>query len=185
MIREPQMLDVVRQLDLTGCPTGPVLQPLSPPSTEASICFGDWETPLAPWGGFRVDSGLAVVRDEGRTVLAFTDAYSGSARGRALVAQDLLLRDGRIVAVVKPMAVAAAPHMDRDDCLEALVGVIFRVQTSRAYYQFALEGRRRAVLYRRKDDEWFELALVHRIFTTLPNRGALICWCPEMITCGR
>jgi hypothetical protein len=130
---------------------------------------------------------LAVVHDEGRPVLAFTDAYGGSARGRALVAHDLALRDGRVTAVVKPMAMEAGPHMDREACREALVGVIFRVQTSRAYYQFALEGRRRAVLYRRKDDEWFELAFrevdVPEAYLTLVvdlDGDGIRCRCPEL-----
>lgn len=39
-----------------------------------------------------------------------------------------------------------------------MVGVAFRVTTSRCYYWFGIEGRSKAVLYRRMDDEWLALA---------------------------
>ena len=57
-----------------------------------------------------------------------------------------------------PISATMPRHADRDDCTEALAGIVFRMQTSRWYYQFGIEGRRRAVLYRRRDDEWLALA---------------------------
>ncbi len=159
MVRQTQDHQLVRSLDLTDCPTGAVLDPLVPRSEAEQRCFGDWEAPLAPWGGFRVDSGLAVEMEEDRPALIFTDNFGGGSRERALVARSLEGRNGRIVAEIKAEAFEAPPHMDRHDCRAALIGVVFRMETSRAYYQLALEGRRRVVLYRRRDDEWFELAV--------------------------
>ena len=141
---------VAIRLDI--CPEGPVLEPLEPPDERTRRCFPGWETPLAPWGGFRLSSGLAVVSDGGRKALEWAGPE------RALVAGQPRGRDCSVVAEVKPIDAAASPHADRADCSEALVGIVFRVETSRRYYQFGIEGRRRAVLYRRRDDEWLALA---------------------------
>ena len=89
--------------------------------------------------------------------LRFARTRSGAAE-RALVLGDESLRDVSVTAVCEPVEREMGHHVDRDDCTEALVGIVFRMETSRWYYQFAIEGRRRAVLYRRHDDEWFELA---------------------------
>ena len=97
---------------------------------------------------------LEVVKEDGRPVLSFT----AQATERALIYDSAEFRDGHIVAQVKPLDAEAKPHVDRNDCHEALVCIVFRVQTSRTYYQFGIEGKRRAVLYRRIDDEWFILA---------------------------
>lgn len=149
---------VVASLDLAGCPCGAVLAPLEPPGDAERDFLAGWETPLAPWGGFRLPSGLEVVDDQGQTVLAFVDDVSGRPLERALVTSGKGIRNCRIAAGIKPFAADAAPHNDRADCSEALVGVVFRLMTSRSYYQFGIEGRRRTVLYRREDDEWFALA---------------------------
>ncbi len=146
--------DTVLTLELDGCSEGVVLDPLTPLSDEEKRYFAGWDTPLAPRGAFGLNSGLEIVRDGERTVLEIGEERAE----RALVSELDAFRDGRIVAEIKPIETVYGPHVDRDDCREALVGVVFRVQTSRAYYQFGIEGRRRAVLYRRNDDEWFVMA---------------------------
>ena len=142
----------VAELDLTGMAGGTLLQPMEPVRDDHRRFYETWETPLAPWGGFRLDSGLSVARDGERNVLAFVEDE------RAIVAGSPLMRDCRIVAELRPQDVHAGPNADCARPRDALVGIVFRLQTSRWYYQFGIEGARRAVLYRRKDDEWHVLA---------------------------
>lgn len=107
----------VARIHLAGCPPGPVLQPLDGDEALAARHFPGWETALAPRGGFNLDSGLAVVEDDGRPALEWT-----SPRERALVAGSAGWRDYRIVAALKPLAAEANPHDDNTHCREALVG---------------------------------------------------------------
>ncbi len=148
----------VAQFDLQDCPLGSIFDPLTPRGEVERRCFAGWDTPLTPWGGFELDSGLAVVDENGQRVLEFHDRFRGSARERMLVTGSEHLRDGRLVAQVKALQSTYGPHDDRSDCTEAYVGLVFRMETVRRHYLFALEGRRRLVLYRRMDDEWFVLA---------------------------
>ena len=145
---------VVAEIKLEGCPEGPVLQPLVKEDEVREKHFHGWETPLAPWGGFNLNSGLAVVKEGDRRVLEWKLAD----QERAIVAGPPDGRNYRVVAEVKPIDVKASPHVDRADCSEAMIGIVFRMQTSRRYYHFGIEGKRRAVLYRRSDDEWIALA---------------------------
>ena len=151
MKRLPEKPIVIAQIKPEVAPLGEVLQPMKADSRDT---FPGWVTPLAPWGGFNRPSALAVVRDEVRQVLE----WSLKDNERALLTGDMEWRNYRVVASVRPMDADASPNADRPDWKDALVGIIFRVNTSRFYYQFGIEGRRRAVLYRRTDDEWFELA---------------------------
>ncbi|MCD6519447.1 MAG: hypothetical protein J7M05_05965 [Anaerolineae bacterium] len=185
MRREPPCYEAIARLALEGCPEGSVLEPLRPRTAEEARCFAAWETPLAPWGGFGVGSELAVVHEaDGRPVLEFTHASGGGPR--SLVTRSSL-RDGRITAEIKPLAAQVGPNNDRPTCHEALVGIIFRRQTSRAYYQFGFEGRRRIVLYRRNDQEFFPLAMeelplpdAYLHLEVLMDGDGLRCRCPEL-----
>ncbi len=150
-------IKVIAALDLTGLPEGEILKPLEPLSAAECAFLRIWQTPLTPWGGFRVNSDIHVEPTATGRRLRFPRTRSGSAV-RALVTGDENLRDCCISALVEPVDVEMGPHADRSDCTEALAGIVFRMHTSRWYYQFAIEGRRRAVLYRRRDDEWFVLA---------------------------
>jgi hypothetical protein len=145
---------ILAEINLEECPEGQVLQPLEEKNDVTKQYFEGWETPLAPWGGFRLDSGLAVVMDDGRPALEWTLSNSE----RAIVAGESYGRDYNVIAEIKPIAKDAPPHNDRADCSEAMIGIVFRIQTSRHHYYFGIEGRRRAILYRRADDEWFVLA---------------------------
>jgi len=146
---------IVTSIELEGCPEGEVLNPFKTGDEITQKYFDDWEMPLSPRGGWTSrPSQLEVVKEDGESVLSFTGEWGE----RALIYGCSEFRDCHIVVQVKPVDVDAKPHMDRNDCDEALVGIVFRVQTSRAYYQFGIEGKRRAVLYRRIDDEWFLLA---------------------------
>ena len=158
MNRGPQTYDVIASINLQGCPEGSVLNPMEPVSKVEKRYFSGWITPLTPWGGFGLSSGLEVTAEGKRTVLEFTDNFRGSAPARALVAGSPKLRDYTIIAEIKPLDTSYSPHHDHINCQEALIGVVFRLQTSRTFYQFGIEGQRRAVLYRRNDDEWFVLA---------------------------
>ena len=157
--REQSQEKLVAQINLEGCPEGDVLQPLEPRDEITEKYFSGWETPLAPWGGpFPLNPGLAVVIDEGRPVLEWTIGGGSNWTDRTIVTNASDWRDYSVAAEIKPIDVDAKPHLDRADRSEALIGIVFRVRTSRNFYLFGIEGKRRAVLYRRSDDEWFVLA---------------------------
>jgi len=147
----------IATLDLTHLPEGEILRTLEPPSRAERTFLETWETPLTQWGGFQVSSDISVEATPSGRQLRFAHTRSGAAE-RALVAGDPSLRDCCITAVCQPVSEKMDHHVDRHDCSEALAGIVFRMQTSRWYYQFGIEGRCRAVLYRRRDDEWFVLA---------------------------
>ena len=184
--RQPQPELVLAEIDLGGCPEGPILDPFASCDDVRTRFFARWETPLAPRGGFKGGSRLKVVRDGERTVLE-GDSRGPSDIDSVLVWGDLDLRDCRISAGILPLGTTSGPDFDRWDCSEALVGVVFRMRDSRHYYQFGVEGRRRLVLYRRDDDEWFPM---HAEDVALPDgyitlevcldRDGIRCNCPEL-----
>ena len=183
MKRDTVQEKLVAEINLEGCPEGAVLQPLEKKDAVYKRHFAGWETPLAPWGGFGLDSGLIVVRDGDRPALEWTLNNSE----RAIVSGPQGARDYRVVAEIKPMDTTARPHNDRANCSEAMIGIVFRVQTSRNHYYFGIEGRHRAVLYRRSDDEWFALAQqeieLPDAFVTLEadlDGDAMRCRCDEL-----
>ena len=147
----------IATLDLAALPDGEILRTLEPLSDAERTLLETWETPLTQWGGFNVSSDIGVETTATGRQLRFARTRSGATE-RALVAGDASLRDGRITAACRPVDMDMGHHVDRHDCTEALAGIVFRMQTSRWYYQFGIEGRRRAVLYRRRDDEWLALA---------------------------
>jgi len=174
---------LVAEINLEGCPEGKVLQPLEEKGKVYKKHFAGWETPLAPWGGFGLDSGLIVVKDGDRPALEWTLNNSE----RALVSGSQDARDYRVVAEIEPIDTTARPHNDRADCSEAMIGIVFRAQTSRNHYYFGIEGRRRVVLYRRSDDEWLILAQQEveapDAFVTLEvdlDGDAMRCSCDEL-----
>ena len=158
MKREKTQEKVAVEINLEGCPEGDVLKPTEPRDEITEKYFATWETPLAPWGWIMSNSGLAVVNDEGRQVLEWTIGSWSNWTERAIVTSASDWRDYRVVAEIKPIDVEAKPHLDRADRSESIMGIVFRVRTSRNFYLFGIEGKRRAVLYRRSDDEWFVLA---------------------------
>jgi hypothetical protein len=131
---------------------------MEPVSDSHREFFEAWDTPLAPWGGFRVPAGLSILDDSGRKVLAFLDQSQSSGAERLIVARVRDIRNCRIAAMARLVDVSAPPNADCSWNRDALAGIVFRAQTSRAYYQFGIEGKRRAVLYRRDDDKWDVLA---------------------------
>lgn len=150
---------------------GEVLTTTAPVRDIDRKVFSGWQTPLAGWGIHKdLASGMAAVKEEGRTVLAFTDEICKRTSDRALATGSYRMRDCSIEAEVLPIDVAAEPNSDNKLCREALVGIVFRMQTSRRYYQFGIEGRRRVVLYRRIDDEWKLLAEQGVFIPTRPER---------------
>ncbi len=155
MKRDASVEIVINEIDLADCPAGVVFQPQEGwPDERADRFFRGWETPLMPWDAFRMPSGFEVARDGGETVLAWTPLHLE----RALVTGPADLRDVHVDASIKPIDAVAPAHSDRLGRDVALVGIAFRIVTSRHYYHFAIEAKRRAVLYRRDDDEWTVLA---------------------------
>ena len=158
MKREKSQEKLAVEINLEGCPEGDVLKPTEPRDEITEKYFAVWETPLAPWGWIMSNSGLAVVNDEGRPVLEWTIGSWSNWTERTIVTSASDWRDYSLVAEIKPIDVDAKPHLDRADRSESIMGIVFRVRTSRNFYLFGIEGKRRAVLYRRSDDEWFVLA---------------------------
>ena len=176
----------IADLDLTGAPTGIVLDPNKPPTEVDLKYFTDWETPFTSYGALSVKPGIELIEEGGSVRLFFNGDVSGG-DDRALVTRLDQICNPRILCTVRPLSTGHRPHVDRNDCSQALVGPVFRVQHSRAYYQFGIEGKHRAVLYRRQDDEWFELAARE---TAIPDDDlslqvdldgdAITCVCPEL-----
>lgn len=145
--REPQ---VVIKLDLENCRPGIVLSPMDPLSDDEKTTFAGWENPLAPMGAFNMDSGLSVVRDSAGHVME----WLGESQDRALVTGSEDWRNCTIRASVLCLSEHASSGDDRNDRREAMAGIVFRMVTSRHYYQFGIEGWKKLVLYRRDDDDW-------------------------------
>lgn len=114
-----------------------------------------WDDPLAPRGGYRLSSLKASVDHEGAPALEWEEAKNPE---RALVTGDPTWRDYSLQCRVQALQRETKPNADNFTISEAMAGIIFRVETSRKYYYFCVQGKRRFVLYRRMDNEWFELA---------------------------
>ncbi len=149
---------IIAKLDIEALAPGAVLDPLHPIPPSEKAFRRVWDTPLSPWGGFRLDPGIELQEDAGRRVLAFVRKNEKHVWERAIVTREADLRDVRIRAEVKPLDTEAWPHNDSLSATEALAGIVFRCETSRRCYFFGVEGKRRLVLYRRRDEEWFVLA---------------------------
>ncbi len=146
----------VATLSLEACSPGPAMMPLDDATWTG---FDGWENPPAPRGVFNLDSGWTVEEEDGRRALAWhwpAKGWTGWERAVMTGAADW--RDYRVTAVVRPIDADARPTEDNLAGGRALVGIAARMETLRRYYHFAVEGRRRLVLYRRNDDEWFPLA---------------------------
>ncbi len=174
---------VVATLDIAGLPEGPVLDPMAHPGAAEAAAFAGWETPIAPWGGFRLASGFQIVRDGEACVLEFTLP----ADERSIVTLPADSRDYAVEARVLPRQEAAGPHNDRADCERAYVGIVFRQESSRRFYLFCVEGGDTLVLYRRSDAEWYPLARqqVGPLTTYVTLRvdldgDGISCSCPEL-----
>jgi len=155
MIRKPEPWVELARLTFEDAVPCEVLPSHGPLSDQDRVLFRDWECAAAPRGVHKgLVSGLAIQPHEGATVLAFTGQVCHRTADRELLLKDRRLRDCRISAQVMPQDAECGPTTDRADCAEALVGIVFRMETVRQYYQFGIEGMRRLVLYRRNHDEW-------------------------------
>ena len=177
---------VLARLDVSDLPVGEIVRTLQPLSDSERRFTETWDLPFSQWGGFSVRSDLFVDETADGKVLRFENTRSGAA-DRAIVHGGGWLRDCRVRAAVRPTGERSTPHVDNAFCNAARVGVVFRMATSRWYYEFAIEGRRRAVLYRRKDDEWLALAeqdvTLPDGFITLDAEtdcDGIRCRCPEL-----
>ena len=179
--------ETILAINLDGCSSGPVLSPMEPRSEKTHSYFSDWETPLAPWGGFNLESHLEIVEEGKERILVINANTGGRVQERALVSRTADYRDGHLRARLQGLGVRAEPHMDNNEVSAALVGLCFRMVNSRWYYQFALEGQRQAVLYCRRDEEWRLLAAQDVKLTggfvdlnIYLDGDAIICQCAEL-----
>lgn len=152
----PEELEVVAQLPIEALAEGEVAPPMEP-RHESWELLANWNDPLAPWAGYRVSSEKK--RVTWRALPAIEWKKSEETRwGRAFVTGERTWRDYSLRCRVQALEERAHPTPDDWGVDVARAGLVFRIETSRRFYYFCLEGKRRLVLYRRIDDEWFELA---------------------------
>ena len=136
---------------LPAGPVGPTREPLDP-SWEV---LAGWEDPLAIRGGYAWTSVKTRTEIGGRAVLEWR---RGHAEPQMLVEGSPEWQDYTVRCEVLPTQVGVAVSNDDALSLAARAGLIFRMRTVRHHYLFCIEDCRRAVLYRRSDDDWRVLA---------------------------
>lgn len=145
---------IVRALDWSAVPLGHVLNAHVEPSPEERGAFRDWICPLnAPPNWRRMSFWRLTTEDDGRKVLEH-----GNKDDQALVTGENDWRDASIEADVCPLVATSAPHADDEYSFVGRSGVLVRMETSRHYVFFGIEGHTRWVLYRRENSRYTELA---------------------------
>ena len=142
------------QIDLTGCPSGKILDYNDPDKSLQEQYFEGWENPLE-WGpkqGQR-PSCYRVVPDGDLQVLEHLNQ-----RDRCLTTGEPLWADYSVEAHVRQLNGFTLPNMDEPHSIIGLTGIMVRYQDLRRYYLFCMEGYERFVLYRREDESWLMLA---------------------------
>jgi len=157
--------DVVRtvvRLPIEQLPHGEVGPPLDLAHASWKMLDG-WDDPLAPRGGCRTASGKTRIDYEGAAAIEW-HKDNATARPlelgneRALTCGERTWREYSVECRLQTLETHAGPTNDGWFIDVARAGIIFRAETIRRHYYFCLEAQRRLVLYRRIDDEWFELA---------------------------
>ena len=145
---------VVARLPIAELTPGEIAPPLEPGHPSWSTLAG-WTDPLADRAAYRVPSGKTRVDHEGQPAIEWQESADVE---RALITGAPTWREYCVECHVQALQTEAGPTSDAWFISDAMAGIVFRTVTSRWFYYFCLEGRRRMVLYRRVDDEWFELA---------------------------
>lgn len=147
--------DWSRELPLADLPMGEIAPPWEPFHPSWKI-LSEWDDPLAPRAARRSHpSGKNRVDTPDGAAVEFEDTIRW---GRILLTGERSWRDYSVSCRLRVLQVESKPTMDNWREQNARAGIVFRVQTSRRYYQLCIEGKRRLVLYRRNDDDWTVLA---------------------------
>ena len=147
--------DWSRELPLADLPLGEIAPPWEPFHPSWKI-LSEWDDPLAPRAARRSHpSGKNRVDTPDGAAVEFEDTIRW---GRILLTGERSWRDYSVSCRLRVLQVESKPTMDNWREQNARAGIVFRVQTSRRYYQLCIEGKRRLVLYRRNDDDWTVLA---------------------------
>jgi len=150
MDRDSVSTTVVARLPIAGLSAGDVGPPMQP-GHESWRTLAGWEDPLAPRGGYRVPADKTRIDTDDGPAIEWVRHHD---RERALVTGQPTWREYRVECRVQALQAWAGPSRDGWFIAEAMAGIAFRIETSRHFYYFCLEGQRRLVLYRRIDDEW-------------------------------
>jgi len=144
---------ILAEIDLTGCPSGTVLDPNEPDQSIEERHFSGWTNGLTAPANWRMPSCFRVIPDGDRQVLEHINKTD-----RTLVAGEPLWADYSVEARIRQLVAFTQPSSDDPHALVARSGLMLRYQDLRQYYYFCLEGFERFVLYYHKDEAWAELA---------------------------
>ncbi len=150
------------RLPIEQLPLGEVAPPLELDHESWPLLAG-WDDPLAPRGGCRLPSGKTRIDYDGVPAIEWmpdnaTERPPVLGAERALTTGEPTWREYTVECRLQALETHAGPTNDGWFIDVARAGIIFRAETIRRHYYFCLEAQRRLVLYRRIDDEWFELA---------------------------
>lgn len=146
--------NLTQKLDWSNVPLGHVLNAHAPPSPAEAKAFEGWICPVnAPPNWRRMSFWRITTEDDGRKVL---EHWSKDDQALVMGASDW--RDAAVDARVCPLVATSAPHPDDEHAIVGRSGVLVRMETSRHYYFFCIEGHARLVLYRRENSRYTELA---------------------------
>jgi len=157
MKRELQNPSVCIRLPISRLSPGEVAPPLVP-EHESWKVLAAWDDPLAPRRGHSPThrtSSKTRINYQAAPALEWTRHRD---RERTLVTGEPTWREYSVECRLQALQAAAGPTRDGWFINQARAGIVFRIHTSRRHYYFCLEGKRRLVLFRRIDDEWFKLA---------------------------
>lgn len=146
----------VASLPISQLQPGEVAPPMMPNHASWKT-LGDWDDPLAPWAGYRLESRKTRTDTEAGPALEWSRG-SGPYNERAFVTGRSTWRDYSVECRMQALQSWDKPSYDNPAPHDARAGIAFRIETSRRYYFFCIEGQQRLVLYRRNDDEWHALA---------------------------
>ncbi len=149
-------------LPIEELPYGEVAPPLELDHESWAVLSG-WDDPLAPRAGCRLPSGKTRIDYDGIPAIEWhkdnaTERPLALGNERALTTGEPTWREYMVECRLQALETHAGPTNDGWFIDVARAGIIFRAETIRRHYYFCLEAQRRLVLYRRIDDEWFELA---------------------------
>ncbi|HRU04273.1 MAG TPA: hypothetical protein P5137_00700 [Candidatus Brocadiia bacterium] len=173
---------LVLRLPIAEVAPGPILPPFDLDHPTHRV-LAEWDDPFSPRSAYAVPPGKTRVEDAFGPAIEWDDPR---VQDRALVSVAPPWRDGAASCQVLPLAAETPPGPDDPGGRPANAGLVFRAATSRLYYFFCVEAKKRLVLYRRDDDVWTELAGREIVPPAAPltlavkaNADALTAECPE------
>ena len=174
---------VIAVLPVSELAPGAIAPPLDPAHASWDV-LAPWDDPLASRGGYRVGAGKARGEHQGEPVIEWERQAQND---RAFVIGEPNWREYSLRCRVQALQGYGGRTNDEPWHANARAGLVFRQETVRQYYTFCIENQRRLVLYRRRDDEWHELAAreapVHEQVVTLAvtlDGDGIHAECPEL-----